>query len=102
MEPGVPPNESTSSYRVHQISTNQYYDDGNGSRWTRFVGAGVGVARTSLGYTRRVVRKTLEQGCQDVEPPRTVADRPAAAAGTVSLLEPDVSGRYPDFRSWAA
>ena len=62
------------------------------------MGAGVGVARRSLRYTRRLVRKTIEQGYQDVEPPLTVADRQAAAAGTVSLLEPDVSGTLPGFQ----
>ncbi len=93
-----PPTESISDYRVHQIFANLYYDFVNGSRWTPFVGAGVGVAHINLRYTRRLVRKTLAQGYQDVEPPLTVADRPAAAAGTVSLLEPDVSGRLPGFQ----
>ena len=42
-----------------------------------------------------LLRKTLAQGYQDVEPPLTVTDRSAAAAGTLSLLEPDVSGMLP-------
>ncbi len=75
-----------------------YYDFTNGSRWTPFAGAGVGMARTDLRYSRRLVRKTLAQGYQDVDPPLTVADRPAAAAGTLSLLEPDVSGTLPGFQ----
>ena len=87
-----PPTESISDYRVHQIFANLYYDFVNGSRWTPFVGAGVGVAHINLRYTRRLVRKTLAQGYQDVEPPLTVADRPAAAAGTLSLLEPTATG----------
>ncbi len=39
------------------------------------------------GRSRRLLRKTIAQGYQDVEPPLTVADRPTRAAGTLSLLE---------------
>ena len=96
--PVSPPTESISNYRVHQIFANLYYDFANDSRWTPFLGAGAGMARTGIRYTRRLIRKTLDQGYQDVEPPLTLADRPAAAAGTVSLLEPDLSGTLPGFQ----
>ena len=96
--PASPPTESISNYRVHQVFANLYFDFPNDSRWTPFLGAGAGMARTDLRYTRRLVRKTLDQGYQDVEPPLTLADRPAAAAGTVSLLQPDLSGRLPGFQ----
>ena len=33
-----------------------------------------------------------------MEPPLTIADRPAAAAGTLSLLEQDISGTLPGFQ----
>ena len=96
--PVSPPTESISNYRVHQVFANLYYDFANDSRWTPFLGAGAGMARTGMRYTRRLIRKTLDQGYQDVEPPLTLADRPAAAAGTVSLLEPDLSGTLPGFQ----
>ena len=96
--PVSPPTESISNYRVHQVFANLYYDFPNDSRWTPFLGAGAGMARTDLRYTRRLIRKTLDQGYQDVEPPLTLADRPAAAAGTVSLLQPDLSGTLPGFQ----
>lgn len=96
--PVSPPTESISNYRVHQVFANFYYDFPNESRWTPFLGAGAGMARTNLRYTRRLIRKTLDQGYQDVEPPLTLADRPAAAAGTVSLLQPDLSGMLPGFQ----
>ena len=96
--PAYPPTETISNYRAHQAFANVYYDFGNGSRWTPFLGAGGGMARTDLRYSRRLLRKTLAQGYQDVEPPLTIADRPAAAAGTLSLLEPDVSGTLPGFQ----
>lgn len=96
--PVSPPTESISNYRVHQVFANLYFDFPNDSRWTPFLGAGAGMARTDLVYTRRLVRKTLDQGYQDVEPPLTIADRPAAAAGTVSLLQPDLSATHPGFQ----
>ena len=96
--PVSPPTESISNYRAHQVFANFYYDFPNESRWTPYLGAGAGMARTSLRYTRRLIRKTLDQGYQDVEPPLTLADRPAAAAGTVSLLQPDLSGTLPGFQ----
>ena len=96
--PVSPPTESISNYRAHQVFANFYYDFPNDSRWTPFLGAGAGLARTDLRYTRRLIRKTLDQGYQDVEPPLTLADRPAAAAGTVSLLQPDLSGMLPGFQ----
>lgn len=96
--PVSPPTESVSNYRVHQVFANLYFDFPNDSRWTPFLGAGAGLARTDLRYTRRLIRKTLDQGYQDVEPPLTLADRPAAAAGTVSLLQPDLRGTLPGFQ----
>lgn len=90
--PISPPTESISNFRAHQFFVNIYYDFPNDSRWTPFLGIGPGIAHTRLRYTRRLIRKTLDQGYQDVEPPLTLADRPAAAAGTVSLLQPDLSG----------
>ena len=89
--PVYPPIESVSGYRAHQFFANLYYDFANDSRWTPAVGAGVGMARTTLHYSRRLVRKTIAEGYQDVAPPLTVADRPAAAAGTLSLLDPTVT-----------
>ena len=96
--PVSPPTESISNYRAHQVFANVYYDFPNDSSWTPFLGAGAGLARTDLLYTRRLIRKTLDQGYQDVEPPLTLADRPATAAGTVSLLQPDLSGTLPGFQ----
>ena len=86
-----PPVEHISNYRAHQVFTNLYYDFTNRSRWTPFIGAGVGIAPTKLRYSMRHIRKTLDEGYQDVEPPLTAADRPAAAAGTMSLLDQNVS-----------
>ena len=99
--PIYPPTEVISNYRVHQFFANVYYDFANDSPWTPYVGAGAGLARTNLHYSRRLLRKTLAQGYQDVAPPLTVADRPAGAAGTFSLLDTAVSGNSIGFQMLA-
>ncbi|MYA28227.1 MAG: porin family protein [Nitrospira sp. SB0672_bin_25] len=74
-----PPSERVSDFSAHQFFVNAYYDFLNDSRWTPYVGAGVGWARTNLDYQARLLRKTIAQGYP--------ADNPAAAAGTLSLLD---------------
>ena len=74
-----PPSERLSDFSAHQFFVNAYYDFLNNSRWTPYVGAGVGWARTSLNYEANFLRKTIAQGYP--------ADKPLAAAGTLSLLD---------------
>ena len=63
-----------------------------GERWTPFVGVGAGWSRIRARYAMTFIRKTLEEGYQDVEPPLTVDDRPAEAAGTVSVFDQTFRG----------
>ena len=56
-------------------------------RWTPYFGLGAGWSRVQLRHTMVFIRKTLAEGYQDVEPPLTLADRPASAAGTVSVFD---------------
>ena len=93
-----PPTETISDYRAHQVFANVYYDFRNNSPWTPSVGAGVGMARTNLNYNRRLLRKTIAEGYQDVEPPATIADRPLRAAGTFSMLDATVNGTIIGFQ----
>ena len=86
-----PPIEYVSNYGAHQFFANLFYDFSSESQWTPFIGAGVGIASVEVRYSRRLLRKTLAEGYQDVEPPLTVADRPAAAAGTMSILDQNVN-----------
>ena len=58
----APPFARVSDVRAHHVFANVYLDIANGSRWTPYVGAGLGAARTSLGYGNRYVRKTLPAG----------------------------------------
>lgn len=85
------PSGNISDFDSHQLFLNAYYDFRSNSPWTFYVGAGAGWARTSFNVSNRYTRKTLAQGYQDVEPPLTVADRPAAAAGTLSLLDTGIT-----------
>ena len=78
-----PPSERISDFSAHQFFVNTYYDFLNNSRWTPYVGAGVGWARTSLDYQARFLRKTVAQGYP--------ADKPQAAAGTLSLLNTELT-----------
>ena len=78
-----PPLERVSDFMAHQFFMNAYYDFLNGSRWTPYLGAGVGLARTSLRYNNHFVRKTIAQGYPD--------DKPPAAAGTISFLDTGIS-----------
>lgn len=78
-----PPSERISDFSAHQFFVNAYYDFLNNSRWTPYVGAGVGWARTSLDYQARFLRKTIAQGYP--------ADEPQAAAGTLSLLNTELT-----------
>ena len=74
-----PPSEHISDFSAHQFFINAYYDFLNSSRWTPYLGAGIGWARTSLDYEARFLRKTIAQGYP--------SDQPPAAAGTLSLLD---------------
>ena len=96
--PVSPPTETVSDYHVHQFFVNVYHDFVNASRWTPYVGAGVGLARTTLQYRRRLLRKTIAMGYQDVAPPLTVADRPVQAAGTLSLLDTALTSTLTGFQ----
>ncbi|MCY4558668.1 MAG: hypothetical protein OXF79_20290 [Chloroflexi bacterium] len=86
-----PPSSTVSDSHRRELVANVLWDIENESAWTPYVGLGLEVARANLRYSTRFVRKTLAQGYQDVDPPLTILDRPAAAAGTVSLLDSEFS-----------
>ena len=77
------PSERISDFSAHQFFLNAYYDFMNASRWTPYVGAGVGWAYTSMRYDNRFIRKTTAEGYPTTKPP--------AAAGTISFLDTDIS-----------
>ena len=85
--PVDPPTESVSDFSSREFFVNAYWDFENDSSWTPYLGIGAGWASANLRYRASLVRKTLAQGYQDVAPPLTLADRPAAAAGSLSLFD---------------
>ncbi len=89
-----PPSERIAEFRAHQFFLNAYYDFVNQSRWTPYLGAGVGWAHTRLRYENRFVRKTIAQGYlldENDQPLTGDAVRPPAAAGTISFLNTGLS-----------
>ncbi len=89
--PVDPPSVTVSDFDSRELFVNAYWDFENSTSWTPFVGLGLGQARVSLRYSTRLLRKTLAQGYQDIDPPLTLADRPAAAAGAISLFDSEFS-----------
>lgn len=78
-----PPSERISNFDAHQLFVNAYYDFPNSSRWTPYLGAGFGWARTRFDYIARFLRKTLAQGYP--------LDKPPAAAGTLGYWDTRIS-----------
>ena len=78
-----PPSEKISDFNSRQFFLNGYYDFLKDSRWTPYLGGGVGWARVNLNFQSHFLRRTLEQGYP--------ADRPPAAAGSLSFLDSDFS-----------
>ena len=89
--PADPPSVTVSDFDSSDLFVNAYWDFDNATSWTPFVGMGVGRTRASLRYSARLLRKTIAQGYQDIDPPLTLADRPAAAAGSLSLFDSEFS-----------
>lgn len=99
--PVDPPSVTVSDFDSREFFVNAYWDFDNATSWTPFVGLGIGQARVSLRYGARLLRKTLAQGYQDVDPPLTLADRPAAGAGTLSLFDSEFSDTLSGYQVFA-
>ena len=82
-----PPFEWIGEYTVHQAFVNAYYDFLNESRWTPFVGVGIGWAAAELNYFLQFVRKPEAEYLQIDFDPDWPDEAKRAAAGTVSMLD---------------
>ena len=82
-----PPFEWIGEYAAHQVFANVYYDFLDGSRWTPFVGAGIGRAAVELNYYLRIIRKTESEYLQIRFDPDWPDAAKRAAAGTASILD---------------
>ena len=82
-----PPFEWIAEYKIHQVFANVYYDFRNASRWTPFVGAGIGWAAAELNYYLQLLRKLEAEYLQIEFDPDWPEVAKRAAAGTVSILD---------------
>lgn len=101
--PDRPPWGDISEFRGRQLFANVYYHLRNRSRFTPYVGAGAGVARTDFRYYLGFARKSIAEGYLeafggDRTDPSASPDWQRAAAGTTSELATDVSARDPGFQ----
>ena len=60
-----PPAARFANFHSHQVFLNAYYDLANASRWTPYLGAGIGWSRTSTRYSNRFLRQTVSGGYLD-------------------------------------
>ena len=86
-----PPHEWFQDYAAHQVFANVYYDFRNDSRWTPFAGAGAGWAAVDVNYRVRAVRKPEAEYLRIAFDPEWPDAAKRAAAGTLSVLDTDVS-----------
>ena len=82
-----PPFEWIGDKKVHQLFANVYYDFLNDSRWTPFVGAGIGWADVELNYYLQFIRKPLPEYLEIEFDPDWPEVAKRAAAGTASILD---------------
>ena len=92
------PTEQLSDHSIDQLFANVYSDLHNVTRWTPFVGAGVGYARVSTRYYVRWTRKAIQDYLAIEFDPDWPDAAKRAAAGTVSVLDTLVSETVPGFQ----
>ncbi len=84
-----PPFERISEYSINQFFANVYYDFPNRSRWTPFLGAGIGWAAAEFNYYLQFIRKPEAEYLQIEFDPDWPEVAKRAAAGTASILDTD-------------
>ena len=82
-----PPFEWIGDHTAHQVFANLYYDFVRDSRWTPFVGAGIGWAAMELNYYLQFIRKPEAEYLQLEFDPDWPEVAKRAAAGTASILD---------------
>ena len=92
------PLETLSDVRADEGFLNLYYDYENRTRWTPYVGAGVGLAQIEAHYAASFVRKPEPDYLAIEFVPDWPEDAKRAAAGTANLLNAEISGWSPGFQ----
>lgn len=89
------PSETLSDVRADEGFLNLYYDYENRTRWTPYVGAGMGLARMEAHYAASFVRKPEPEYLAIEFVPDWPEEAKRAAAGTANLLNAEMSGWTP-------
>ena len=92
VEWALAPVETLSDVRAEEVFLNLYYDFENRSRWTPYMGAGVGLAQIETHYAASFVLKPEQEYLAIEFVPDWPREAKRAAAGTVSLLDAEISG----------
>ena len=92
VEWAVAPVETLSDVRAEEAFLNLCYDFENRSRWTPYAGAGIGLANVEAQYAASFVRKPEQEYLAIEFVPGWPEEAKRAAAGTVNLLDAEISG----------
>ena len=92
VEWAVAPVETLSDVRAEEAFLNLYYDFENRTRWTPYAGAGIGLAQVEANYAANFVRKPEHEYLAIEFVPDWPEGAKSAAAGTVNLLDAEISG----------
>ena len=92
------PLETLSDVRADEGFLNLYYDYENRTRWTPYVGAGMGLAQIEAHYAASFVRKPEPEYLAIDFVPDWPEEAKRAAAGTANLLNAEISGWTPGFQ----
>ena len=85
------PLEHVSGYRTDQVFANVYSDITGQSKWTPYAGIGAGHTRVNFRYHARALRKSAEEYLAVEFDPDWPEPAKRAAAGSVSVIDTDVS-----------
>ena len=93
----VAPTETLSDVRAEEVFLNLYYDFENRTHWTPYVGAGMGLAQIEAHFAASFVRKPEREYLAIKFVPDWPEEAKRTAAGTVSLLNAEMSDWVPGF-----
>lgn len=88
-----PPYLSISEFRIHRLFLNLHYKFSESTVWQPYIGIGAGIARVRMDLGSSFLRRTANDGYIEAVGgnPMQPADWQLAAAGSLTLLEAEIS-----------